>query len=108
MGTILLALAVFFNVIANSLFKAAAAIPDITTRKVSLVAVGLLIGLANTLCFIKALETVDLGIAYSVFSASSILLIALISPFLFREAITLQKAAGLAVICIGLVLTWKS
>lgn len=108
MGTVLLALAVVFNVCANSLFKLAGGIPDLTLRKGGILGLGLLVGLANTLCFIKALEKIDLGVAYPVFSAASIILIALVAPFLFSESMSLQRAAGLAVICLGLLLTWGS
>lgn len=108
MGTLLLALAVVFNVCANSLFKFAGTIPDLTLRKGTILGLGLLVGLANTLCFIKALEKIDLGVAYPVFSAASIILIGIVAPLLFSESMSLQRVAGLAVICIGLLLTWAS
>lgn len=108
MGPLLLALAVIFNVAANSMFKYAGAIHDMALRKVTILGIGLLVGLANTLCFIKALEKIDLGIAYPVFSAASIILIGILSPLLFGEQVTLQRSIGLAVICVGLLLTWGS
>ena len=108
MGTLLLTLAVIFNVCANSLFKLAGGIPELTLRKVAFLGLGLLVGLANTLCFIKALEKIDLGVAYPVFSAASIILIGIIAPALFGESMSFQRAAGLAVVCLGLLLTWGS
>ena len=108
MGVFLLTLAVVFNSIANALFKYASGISDFGTQKIALLGIGLAIGLANTLCYIKALDEIDLGVAYPVFSAASIILIAALSGFFFREAISLQKAAGLAVICVGILLLWKA
>lgn len=108
MGTILLASAIVLNVTANTLFKFAATIPDLSTRKMSLAAVGLLLGLGNTLCFIKALEQLDLGVAYAIFSSASIVLIALVSPHVFGEEMSTQKVIGLVTICVGLFLTWRA
>jgi multidrug transporter EmrE-like cation transporter len=108
MSVFLLTGAVLFNVVANGFFKAGAEIPDLSFKKAIFIGAGLLIGLLNTLCYIKALEKIDLGIAYPVFSAASILLIGGISFFFFREALSVQKAVGLATICAGMLLTWKS
>jgi multidrug transporter EmrE-like cation transporter len=108
MGVFLLTCAIVFNSIANGFFKAGAELQDLSIRKATLIGLGLLIGLANTVCYIKALEKIDLGVAYTVFSAASIILIALISFLFFKEGISLQKAAGLVVVCVGLLLTWKS
>ena len=108
MAVLLLSLSVIFNVAANTLFKAAGAIQDLTMRRGMVLGIGLLIGLANTVCFIKALEKIDLGTAYPVFSAASIVLIGAVSPIVFGEQMSIQKAVGLAVICAGLFLTWKA
>jgi multidrug transporter EmrE-like cation transporter len=108
MGPMLLALAVIFNVAANSMFKYAGGIQDMAARKLMILGIGLLVGLANTLCFIKALEKIELSVAYPVFSAASIILIGILSPPLFGEHLSIQKSIGLAVICIGLLLTWGS
>ena len=108
MAPVFLTLSILFNAVANSFFRVAAAIPDLSLRKATLLGVGLFIGLANTLCFVKALERLDLGTSYAVFSAGSITLIALISILLFREGLSIQKAAGLLTICVGSLLLWKS
>lgn len=108
MAVLLLSLSIVFNVAANTLFKTAGAIQDLSIRKGIVLGIGLLIGLANTVCFIKALEKIDLGTAYPVFSAASIVLIGVVSPFVFGEQMSIQKAAGLAVICAGLFLTWRA
>jgi multidrug transporter EmrE-like cation transporter len=108
MAVLLLSLSIVFNTTANILFKAAGATQDLTMRKGMVLGIGLLIGLANTVCFIKALEKIDLGTAYAVFSAASIVLIGAVSPIVFGEQMSIQKAVGLAVICAGLFLTWKA
>ena len=108
MGALFLTLSVLFNSVANTLFKVGADIGTFSPRKLTLLGLGLFIGLANTLCYIKALEKIDLGVAYPVFSAASIVLIALLSLFLLKEGISLQKAAGLVTVCVGLFLIWRS
>jgi multidrug transporter EmrE-like cation transporter len=108
MGALFLTLSVVFNSIANGFFKVAAAIPELSPRKGMLLGVGLLIGLANTLCYLKALEEIDLGVAFPVFSAASIILIALLSVYFFHEALPLQRVAGMVLLCAGLLLIWKS
>src|SRR5512147_1749719 len=106
MGPLLLFFAILFNVVANGLFRMGAAIEEFGTRKVLLIGAGLLIGLANTLCYIKSLETLKLGTAYAVFAAASTILIAGVSVAFFGEGVTLQKGIGLATICVGLLILW--
>ncbi len=108
MAPLFLTLSIVLNAVANSFFKVAAAIPDLSLRKAALLGVGLFIGLGNTVCFVKALEQIDLGTSYAIFSAGSITVIALISLLFFREGMSVQKVAGLVTICIGLFLLWKS
>ena len=108
MGSLFLLLSILFNSVANGLFKVAAEIQDFSPRKVAFLALGLLIGLANTLCYLKALEKIDLGTAFPLFAAASIIVISLISLFYFHEQLSVQKWIGMAVICAGLAIMWKS
>ena len=108
MSAVYLTLAVLFNVAANALFKHAAGMQGWTMHKSALLGLGLAIGLANTLCYIKALEAYALSVAYPVFMAGSVILITLLSAFLFSEQISIQKAAGLCAIGAGLALLWKA
>ena len=107
MGAFFLSLAVVFNVVANSLFKVSSGIPEWTLRKGWILALGLFIGLANTLSFVKSLERLQLGVAYPAFSAASIVLIALVSLVVFREGITPRQWLGLGTLCVGMLLLWK-
>ena len=106
MGPLFLALSILFNTVANGFFKGAALVSGASTRKYLLLGIGLALGLVNTLCYLKAIETLRLGTAYAVFAAASTVLIALVSAWYFNETISLQKAAGLGVICLGLLLLW--
>lgn len=108
MGTLFLALSILFNGVANGMFKVAAEIQDYSARKVTFLGLGLLIGLANTLCYLKALEKIDLGMAFPLFAGGSILVISLISLLYFHEQLSVQKWIGMAVICVGLAIMWKS
>jgi multidrug transporter EmrE-like cation transporter len=108
MSAIYLALAVVFNVIANALFKVASGLPGWSMHKVSLFGLGLAIGLANTLCYIKALEHYALSVAYPIFMAGSVILVTLVSALMLGEQISVQKAAGLCAIGVGLALLWKA
>ena len=108
MAPIYLALAILFNSTANSLFKVASGIPDLTLKKGSIFGVALFIGLVNTLCFIKALEKIDLAVSYSLFSAGSIILISLSSVMIFHESLPIQKIVGILVICAGMYLIWRT
>ena len=106
MGPFLLVLAILFNVVANALFRMGAAVEEFGARKVVLIGIGLLIGLANTLCYIKSLETLKLGTAFAVFAAASTILIAGVSVAFFGEGLTMQKGIGLVTICAGLLILW--
>ena len=108
MGSVFLAFSVIFNTVANGFFKSASDIQVLGSRKILLFAFGLFIGLLNTACYLKSLETIKLGTAYAVFAASSTILIALVSIWYFQESVSIQKFVGLGVICAGLFLLWGS
>ena len=107
MGVVFLILAIVFNSAANALLKLASGLPGWDLHKIGLFALGLFLGLVNTLLYIKGLETIELSIAYPVLSAASIVVIVLISVVLFKEGLPVQKIAGLATICAGLLMMWK-
>jgi multidrug transporter EmrE-like cation transporter len=102
MSVMLLIFAVLFNAVAQVILKQAAIIPTYTSHKITLIAVGLFLGLLNTLCYLKSIEEIPLGAAYPLFSAASIVLIALISAMFLTEQWSLQKVAGLLIICAGI------
>ncbi|MBK7258224.1 MAG: EamA family transporter [Ignavibacteriae bacterium] len=108
MGYVLLFIAVLLNTAANLLFKHAAALPEWTKQKGGLFLLALALGLGNTLLYIKALEKLDLGIAYPLLSASSIVLLAGLSVLFFKEALSLQKILALCTICVGMLMLWRA
>ena len=107
MGTLLLAVGVVLNTVANAFFKTGAGIQELTVRKGVVIGCGLFLGLLGTLSYIKALEKIDLATAFPIFSAATIVLLALVSLLFFHETISFQKGAGLIVLCIGLALIWR-
>lgn len=108
MGYLLLLLAIILNTGANLLFKHAAVMQVWTLQKGGFFLLALALGLGNTLLYIKALEDIDLGVAYPLLSACSIILIAGFSIVLFREALTLQKVLALCTICAGMLMLWRA
>jgi multidrug transporter EmrE-like cation transporter len=108
MGYLLLLLAILLNTGANLLFKYASGLPVWTIQKGGLYLLALGLGLGNTLLYIKALEKLDLGIAYPLLSAASIILIVGFSIMFFREALSLQKVLALCTICIGMLMLWRA
>ncbi len=107
MGALLLAFGVVLNAVSNVLFKTGTGIEQLTLRKGLLIGGGLFVGLLGTLGYIKSLEKIDLSTAFPIFSAATIVLVALVSFLLFHESISLQKWAGLVALCAGLALIWK-
>jgi multidrug transporter EmrE-like cation transporter len=107
MGTLLLAIGIVLNTVANALFKSGSGLQDLTVRKGVLIGTGLFIGFLGTISYIKSLEKIELGTAFPVFSAATIVLVALVSYVLFHEAISAQKGVGLLLLCAGLALIWR-
>jgi small multidrug resistance pump len=107
-STLLLLLAVAFNVTANLLFRHASAIPGYPAQKMVLLGIGLFVGLVNTLLYIKALEQMPLGTAFPVYSAASIVVIAAAAALLFGEAWSMQKVIGVVTICVGIVVLGRA
>jgi len=108
MGYLLLALAIVLNSVANVLFKYAGGMPVWTVEKGGLFLLAFALGLGNTLLYIKSLEELELGVAYPILSAASIILIAGLSVAFFRETMTLQKVIALSTICVGMAMLWKA
>jgi multidrug transporter EmrE-like cation transporter len=108
MGYLLLVFAVVLNSAANVLFKHASGMPAWTLEKGGLFLLALALGLGNTLLYIKSLEKLDLGVAYPLLSAASILLITGLSVAIFKEAMSTQKIVALSTITIGMALLWKA
>jgi multidrug transporter EmrE-like cation transporter len=102
MSLFYLSIEVLLNITANFCFKYSSL--EVNRKSLSIIffVSGLIFGGINTIFFTQSLKKIDLNIAYPVFSAGSIILISILTLFLFHESLTIQKAAGIVVICIGI------
>jgi multidrug transporter EmrE-like cation transporter len=107
-GYVFLVLAILTNSLGNILFKTGASIEGFTLRKGLLLGLGLVVGLVNTVSFIKSLETIELSVAFPLFAAASIVLITMSSYLVLHEPVSAQKALGLVIICAGLAVLWRA
>jgi multidrug transporter EmrE-like cation transporter len=64
---------------------------------------GLGLGAINAILYTKSLKGIALNTAYPVFSAGSLILVSLISLFVFREGFSLQKIVGTGILIAGVV-----
>lgn len=55
-------------------------------------------------CFAKALEHINLSVAYAVWSGLGIVVSTLVSVFLFKEGVTLAGVFGIILILAGIVI----
>jgi multidrug transporter EmrE-like cation transporter len=108
MPILFLSISITVNIIANIMFRSASTIPTYTPHKILLIAGGIAIGAINALCYAKALEKIELGTAFAVFSGASIVLIAISSYFVFKDAMPVLKIAGMAIIITGIVIVAKT
>ena len=98
-----LVLSIFFNVVSYIIYKSIAhRSHDLAWY--ALFVFGLILGAINVYYFTKALKTINLSVAYPVFSAGCIALMVLISYMFFRERISLLNMAGITIITIGIIL----
>ena len=97
-----LTLSVFFNVLTNTFFNLAS--KQAKTKYWLLFATGLFFGFLNSFFIIEAMKGIKYSIAYTVFSASSILLITLLANIYFQETMTVKKITGIVLVCVGIVL----
>jgi small multidrug resistance pump len=97
-------LAIIFNTLASTFFKYSSLQKDTNTLSIILLVSGLFFGAINALFYTRSLKTIDLSIAYTIFSAGSIILITMVSLILFKESLTVPKAVGIGIICFGMYL----
>jgi multidrug transporter EmrE-like cation transporter len=97
-----LLLSIFFNILTNSFFKLASL--QTKSKYWLLFATGLFFGLLNSYFITEAVRKIPLGVAYTLFSSISIILLTLVSNVYFNESITAKKIIGIVVVCIGIFL----
>ena len=98
MGDFLLAISIGFELLGTTFLKYSEGFTKLGPSLVSI--------LSYVICFYafsKALYTVNLSIAYATWSAVGLTVTALISVFLFKEALTPAGVLALVMITIGVV-----
>ena len=65
---------------------------------------GITLGGVNAFFYTKSLNQIHLNVAYPIFSAGSILLVALASVLVFSEAFSLKQGLGIVAVLVGIVL----
>ncbi len=99
MNWLFLAVAVLAEVIATSALKAS----DGFTRAGPVLVLTLGYGLAFFMLS-KALRTIQVGVAYAIWSGAGIVLVSLVGYFVFRQRLEPVALAGMACIIVGVVL----
>jgi multidrug transporter EmrE-like cation transporter len=98
-------LAALFNVGLNVFFKLAGERP--APMKYALLAVGLALGGGYAYFFAKALERLDLGMAYPTFAGISVVLTMLVGLAMFGEGFAWTKVLGAALIVAGIAIAFR-
>jgi multidrug transporter EmrE-like cation transporter len=101
-GAALLILAILFNTAANTLFKFSSV--EGGRAFIGIFTTGLMFGGLNAFLYTKSLATIDLNVAYAVFSAGSIVLITIAAGLFFKEVLAVKQVLGMGIILLGIVL----
>ncbi len=100
-SVIYLAAAIVVNMCANMIFKYSTVSKSLST---AIMMAGIAVSCLTAVFYTKALARIDLSIAFSVFSAGSIIAITILSILLFRETLNLKQTAGLFIMILGIIL----
>jgi multidrug transporter EmrE-like cation transporter len=95
--------AVLLNAGSNVFYKYSSLNSQEKMLSLVLIGLGLLLGAVNAVFYTRSLKGISLNIAYPIFSAGSIILVTLISIFVFKESITVLKIVGISVITLGVI-----
>jgi multidrug transporter EmrE-like cation transporter len=101
---IFLTFAVVLNAGSSVFYKYSSLNSEKKVLSIILLSLGLLIGAINAILFAESLKGIKLNTAYPIFSAGSLILITIVSIFIFREAITFQKILGIFILTVGVIL----
>jgi multidrug transporter EmrE-like cation transporter len=100
-----LALAALFNVGLNIFFKLSS--QREAPLKYVFLAIGLALGGGYAFFFAKALEKLDLGLAYPTFAGASVLLTMIAGMVVFDESFAWTKAVGAAMVVGGIAVAYR-
>jgi small multidrug resistance pump len=101
---ILLTFAVILNAGSSVFYKYSSQNSEKQLLSIILLSIGLLIGAINATLYTKSLKGINLNTAYPIFSAGSLILVTIVSFFIFKESISVQKILGVFVLIAGVVL----
>jgi multidrug transporter EmrE-like cation transporter len=104
-GMLAVALAALFNVGLNVAFKLAAEHEALT--KYLFLGGGLALGGGYAFFFSRALEKLDLGVAYPIFAGASVVLTLVVGLALFGESFAWTKAIGGAMVVAGIAIAFR-
>jgi multidrug transporter EmrE-like cation transporter len=100
----LLTFAVILNAGSSVFYKFSSLNSEKQILSIFLMSLGLFIGAINAVLYTYSLKGISLNTAYPIFSAGSLILVTLISIFIFNEVITIQKITGIIMLTVGVVL----
>ena len=98
-----LSLSVAFNLGSYILYKAISSRTNDAVWFI-LFSLGLALGAVNTFFFTKALKTMNLSIAYPIFSAACIALMVVVSILFFHEKVSTLNVVGFFVVAAGIAM----
>lgn len=101
LAVLYLLFAIVFNSAASAFFKASAIKEP---QKLLFLFSGLILGAINAIFYTKSLSKISLNIAYPIFSAGSIIFIAIISFAIFKETMNFKQIMGALLLLIGIFL----
>ncbi len=100
---VLLFIAVLLNAGSSLFYKYSSLNTENRILSIVLLLSGLGLGAINAVLYTKSLKGIRLNTAYPVFSAGSLILVALASLVVFKEAFSVQKILGIALLVVGVV-----
>ena len=98
-----LSIAVLLNAGSSFFYKYSSLNMEKRIISIVLLSIGLAFGAINAILYTKSLQGIKLNVAYPVFSAGSLILVSIISLFVFQEAFTIQKIIGIAILIVGVI-----
>jgi spermidine export protein MdtJ len=93
--------AIFINVASSVFYKYSSLNSQNRSLSLALLMTGLGLGAINAVLYTKSLKGISLNTAYPAFSAGSMVLVTVLSLFVFHEGFSAQKAIGIAMLIAG-------
>ena len=101
-SSLFLLTAIGFNVLTSTFFKWSSFSGTDGSKSNLLFIIGLLFGFINAYCYTRSLKTLNLNVAYPIFSMGSYAVLSLVSYFFFEEHFNLTKLFGMFLLIGGI------